>query len=151
MLFRSVLRQREKDKKREAAKQERFVQEQNDRAEMFNNLETFVGLTKEDFRELRKRPLYELPCNSDDGDYWRNEMKLVQVEIYNKMKRNPVCPQQPLNMDYLGRKAYFADAMWVAKKLGLEKLMTTQQNYDVPMVQKFFATVVFDTDDERTM
>ena len=80
-----------------------FIQEPNDRAEMFNNLETLFGLTKEDFRELSKRPLYDLTRNTDDGDYCRHEMKLVQVEIYNKMTRNPVCPQQPLNFEYLGR------------------------------------------------
>ena len=35
--------------------------------------------------------------------------------------------------------------------LGLRKLMTTQCNYNVAYAHQFFATVVFDSDDDVTM
>ena len=38
--------------------------------------------------------------------------------------------------------------MWIVRKLGLEKLTTTQQNYSIKLVQQFFATVQFGNDDD---
>ena len=52
----------------------------------------------------------------------------------------------------VNKKAYFREAVWIARKLGLEKLISyTQQDYDIQLVQQFFATVVFDNDDDVTM
>jgi hypothetical protein len=38
---------------------------------------------------------------------------------------------------------YFADALWICKKLGLLPLMTIQQDYNIQVIQQFFSTLVF--------
>ena len=43
-------------------------------------------------------------------------------------------------------KPYFQEAVWIVRKLGLEHLMTLQQNYDITLVHQFFATVQFGED-----
>ena len=92
-----------------------------------------------------------MPSNLEDPNFPTDEMKLIQVEVYNKLSlMKQVCPQQPLNMGFFARNEYFSDSLWVAKNLFLERLMTEQQHYRIPMVQQFFATVVFDEDDLRS-
>ena len=78
-------------------------------------------------------------------------MKLIKEEVYDKLtNKKRVCPQQPLNMAFLSSNDYFSEAIWVAKKLGLERLMVEQQDYDIPIIHQFFATAVFDNDDLRS-
>ena len=53
-------------------------------------------------------------------------------EIYaNLDPKALVCPKKPLKFEELAKKSYFEEAIWVARKLGLEKLISTQQNYDI--------------------
>ena len=40
-------------------------------------------------------------------------------------------------------KEYFEDAYWVTEKMGLHPLMRISEQYNVELVQQFFATVVF--------
>ena len=118
---------------------------------MFDELDTLTGLSKEDFREMRKRKFYDLPSNSGNLHFPRNEMILFKEEIYDVLaEKKRVCPQQPLNMAFLSRNEYFSEAIWVARKMGLERLMVEQQDYDIPIIHQFFATVVFDNDDLRS-
>ena len=73
-------------------------------------------------------------------------------EIYAKLSRkHAVCEQKVLNLDALNLKPYFQEAVWIARKLGLEKLISHQQNYDITFVQQFFATLVFGDDEKITM
>ena len=58
-----------------------------------------------------------------------------------------MCEQKVLNLTALNSKEYFQKAVWVVRKLGLEKLMTTHQNYDIKLVQQFFATIQFGDDE----
>ena len=149
---RSVSRQREKDRLRAEKEKDKFIQQQNEQAQRFEDLETLEGMTKEEFRAMRKQDFYSLERTSSNGDYWRHEQELIQKEIYDTLNKHPVCPQGVLNFASLGKKKYFEEAIWVAKKMGLEHLMTNvQQNYSIPLVQQFFATVVLHHDEERSM
>jgi hypothetical protein len=39
--------------------------------------------------------------------------------------------------------AYFGEAVWVSRKLGLHPLMKIQEHYNITLVHQFFATLVF--------
>jgi hypothetical protein len=66
--------------------------------------------------------------------------------------QKPLCAlKKPLKFEVLAKKQYFVEARWVARKLGLEKLISTQQNYDIEMVQQFFATLVLGTEEDTKM
>ena len=67
---RFVLRQHKKDLERQARERERFIQEENERAEMFANLDTLKGLTKEEYRDMRKQNFFLMERTSADGDFW---------------------------------------------------------------------------------
>src|SRR3954463_14143596 len=46
---------------------------------------------------------------------------------------------------------YFNDVLWICEKLGLYNLMELHEDYNVHLVQQFYATVVFGSDLDRTM
>jgi hypothetical protein len=69
----SVVRSTRKDRERQAQAQARWVQQRNDQAEMFENLETLKGLTKDEFRTMRKQNFFLLERTSTDGDFWKKE------------------------------------------------------------------------------
>src|SRR3954463_8017519 len=46
---------------------------------------------------------------------------------------------------------YFNDVLWICEKLGLYNLMELHEDYNVHLVQQFYATVVFGSNQERTM
>ena len=110
-----------------AAEKAKYLQAKIDREAVYDTLETIKGMSKEDFREMRGRRLYDLPSNSDDPYYPRNEMELIKEELYDKLAaKNTLCPQHPLNMDFLCSNEYFAKAIRVATQLALSKLMVVQ-------------------------
>ena len=77
---------------------------------------------------------------------------MKEKEIYEKLSAaNAVCVQKVLNLSALSTKPYFQEALWIVRKLGLEKLMVTQQNYTIKIVQLFFATVEFGNDEDVTL
>ena len=59
-----------------------------------------------------------------------------------------VAPQKVLNLENLNKRHYFLTDVWVMKKLGLEQLFGIQQNYHIPTIQRFYATVVFGDDED---
>ena len=59
--------------------------------------------------------------------------------------------QKILNLDALGKRNYLKVEVWVMKKLGLEKLFGIQQDYNVEAIQQFYATVVFDEDEDISL
>ena len=56
--------------------------------------------------------------------------------------------QKVLNLTALSAKPYFQEAVWIARKLGLEHLISMKQNYDIQLVHQFFATVQFGEDED---
>lgn len=118
----------------------------------FENITSVKTLNKEDYRNMRVQNFYAMPNNSTDGHFWRKEQELIMKEIYaNLDPKARVCPQKPLNFATLAKKQYFVEAIWVARKLGLERLMSTQQDYDIIKVQQFFATLVLGPEEDTKM
>ena len=48
-------------------------------------MDTLAWLSKEDFREMRKRRFHNFPTNSEDPHFHMHKMKLIQVEFYDKL------------------------------------------------------------------
>ena len=72
------------------------------------------------------------------------------TELYATL-RQKVCDQTVLNLDALNSKNYFKEAVWVVRKLGLEQLIGTQQDYNISAIQQFYAIVVFGEDEDVTL
>ena len=68
------------------------------------------------------------------------------TEIYMPLTTK-LAPQKVLNLETLGKRGYFSNAVWVMKKLGQEHLFGIQQDYHIPAIQQFYATVVFGDDE----
>jgi hypothetical protein len=58
-----------------------------------------------------------------------------------------VCPMKYTNIESLFKDEYFGDALWVTEKMRLHKLMAIKQDYCPKLIQQFFATLEFDTQD----
>ena len=93
-----------------------------------------------------------MPQDSNNPLFWRKEQELVMTEIYAKLSTTKaVCEQKVLNLTSLSTKPYFQEAVWIARKLGLEKLMSIQQHFDIKIMHHFFATVQFGKDADVTL
>jgi hypothetical protein len=72
------------------------------------------------------------------------EQELIMKEFYATLKKYPIFPQTVMDFAHFTKHgAYFEEAMWVTRKLGLHPLMKIQENYNITLVLKFFATLVF--------
>ena len=139
---RGVQKQQKAAEARRARQEAAFMHEEQAKQANMNNITTVLGMSKEDFRAMRSQNFYNMPNNSSNNHFWRKEQELIMTEIYAKLDPKAlVCPQKPLNLDELAKKKYFQDAIWVVKKLGLEHLISLQQNYDIEMIQQFYATL----------
>jgi hypothetical protein len=65
--------------------------------------------------------------------------------------KTKVRPMQAIDVDQLAHNDHFEDAIWVTERMGLHKLMKIQCNYNIPCIQKFYATLAIKKDDDRTM
>jgi hypothetical protein len=110
----------------------------------FDSLVTLDVLTSSEFVEMRKRNMYTLPRNSRDRCFVRKEQELIMKEFYASLKKYPVCPQTGMDFSHFAKYSeYFAEAVWITRKLGLHALMKIQEPYNITLVQQFFATLVF--------
>src|SRR3954463_13405414 len=72
-------------------------------------------------------------------------------DVYGVLTQSPVCPQKFMSVEQMRLSPYFNDALWICEKLGLFNLMELREDYNVYLVQQFYATVVFGSDQDRTM
>ena len=108
-------------------------------------------MSKEEYRELRKTDLYALPRTSEDPRYWRKEQAVFMKDVYGVLTKSPICPQKFMSVEKMCLSPYFNDALWICDKLGLYNLMELREDYNVHLVQQFYATVVFGSDQDMTM
>ena len=147
-----AIKQQKAAEARRSRQEAALLREEKAKRAKLDNLTTVKDLNKEDFRTMRAQNFYDMPNNSTDGHFWRKEQELIMKEIYaNLDPKALVCPQKPLKFEELAKKTYFADAIWVARKIGFEHLISTQQDYDIEMVQQFFATLVLGTEEDTKM
>lgn len=144
---------------RQQARDAAFMQREQERAEeekhakraKYDNIQSLASMSKQEYCEPRKSNFYELPRTSDDPCYWRKEQVVFMKDIYSVLKRSSVCPQKCLSVEKMRKSPYFSDALWISEKLGLFNLMEIREDYNITLVQQFYAIVVFGTDQARTM
>ena len=135
-------------KKAEAA----FLEKERAKKARYENISSVRDLGKIDFRCMREQQFFDMPQDSNNPLFWRKEQELVMTEIYAKLSTTKaVCEQKVLNLTSLSTKPYFQEAIWITWKLGLEKLMSIQQHYDIKIAHQFFATVQFGKDVDVTL
>lgn len=139
----SAVQQRARE--RMVARKEKLKRLERDAAKQvkYETMSTFTNLSPAEYVEMRVQSFYTMPCNSDDPCFWRKEQKILHDEYLKDFKS--VVPMQFLEIEKLEKFAYFKEALWVTEKMGLHKLMTTQENYNPDLIQQFYATVTFGT------
>jgi hypothetical protein len=123
--------------KKEVAKVERTKKAR------FDQIVTMLDLSNAEYREMRKNNLFAMAKNTKDNSFHRREQELIFKEVYAKMTKDTVCPQNTIDFGHLQKHAYFKEALWITEKLGLHLLMKINQDYNIVLMHQFFATVVF--------
>ncbi|KAK1678919.1 hypothetical protein QYE76_039767 [Lolium multiflorum] len=104
------------------------------------------------YSAIRMKNWYEdLPRDeeTEGRKYWCMEQEFIYKDIYEPMKK--VRPMQAIDVDVLAVNNHFADAIWVAGRMGLKDLMKIRCDYSPELVKQFFATLAIQKDDDRTM
>jgi hypothetical protein len=96
--------------------------EERKKKSLFANIDDLKKLSKQEYREFHEQKFYSMPRDIDNGSFYRSEHLRIFEQIYETMSTK-VCPMKFTNIAALSRDEYFADALWVAQKLGLHKLM----------------------------
>lgn len=86
----------------------------------------------------------------EDNSFWCMEQLFIYKDIYASMKK-PVRPMSAIDLVHLRSKPVFSEAIDVIDQMGLLHLMTLQCDYNVYLIQQFFATLVLKGDDAKTM
>ena len=106
-------------------------------------------MTKAEFLEWHRTNFYDQPRElSIDNCFWCYDQEIMFKEVYAVMSsKKKVCPMKAIEFAQLQKKAdYFGTAIQVVDCLGLCRLMEIECDYNVTLVQHFYATVVFDDD-----
>src|SRR3954468_22243936 len=72
-------------------------------------------------------------------------------DVYGVLTKSHVCPQKFMSVEQMRLSPYFNDALWICEKLGLFNLMELREDDNIYLVQQFYATVVFGSDQDSTM
>jgi hypothetical protein len=120
----SVINQKARDAKKLKTRMAEEERAEAAKKAKFDSLVTLEGLSAPEYVEMRKRNMYALPCNSRDRCFFWNEQELIMKELYASLKKYPVCPQTVMDFSHFAKHgAYFGEALWVSRKLGLHPLM----------------------------
>ena len=90
---------------------------------------------------MRKYISYDPPRTTASGAFYKNEQQLIFKEVYQKFT-HAVYPQKALRISELENKEHTKVAAQICKKLGLYNLIERKCNYNIKLVQQFFATLV---------
>ena len=100
------------------------------------------GLSPEDYFSMREFISYQSQRTSDHIHFWTKEQELIYFEYYSKLTRFKVCAQKALDFNKLKDDEYSSVAAGIMNKMGLRHLLGVKCNYNVELVQQFYATLV---------
>jgi hypothetical protein len=123
-------------------------EEEEAKRQRFDTLTSLKNLSKKEYREMRKRISYELPMTSTNSLFWRREQQVIMKKHYGTLKKYSVAWQHVLDFGHMTKHAYFKEALRVSEKLGVVPLMKIKEDYNIKLVQQFFATLVFGNKNE---
>ena len=105
------------------------------------SLNTVLGLSPSDYITMRNLISFDPPRTASVSVFWKKEQELIFREVYEQLE-NPVCPQKALEVARLQRKDHTKEAAMICEHLGLDSLIEQHCNYNIKLVQQFFATLV---------
>jgi hypothetical protein len=125
----SVISQQARDAKKLKTRMAKEERTEAAKKAKFDSLVTLEGLSAQEYVEMRNRNMYALPRNSRDRCFFRKEQELIMKEFYASLKKYLVCPQTVMDFSHFAKhSAYFAETVWVSRKLGLHPLMKIQEH-----------------------
>ena len=114
--------------------------------------QNYRDMNSVDFALMRQKDWYKKPRDEEIEDlkFWCMEQFYVHKDIYLSYK-NPNRPMHPIKLAALTSKPKFSHGVNVVEQFGLVTLMEKQCGYNVPLVVQFFATLVIEDDDVKTL
>ena len=111
-----------------------------------------TGMGAAEYIVFRRTNCYSRPRSADvtDHRFWIQEQSYVLSDVYLSY-RHPIRVMNPLKLSVLKDKEAFALAASVVERMQLDDLMEVCCPYNVDLVLQFMSTLVFSTDNSRSM
>ena len=105
----------------------------------------YLDMDGVEFSTMRQGDWFRQPRdeNLTNDNFWTLQQYYVYKDIYEHTKLHPM---RPHDLNFLKKKAGFAEAVHVTQKLGLHHLMGIQCHYNEYYVKQFFSTLVIKGD-----
>ncbi|KAK1605472.1 hypothetical protein QYE76_029145 [Lolium multiflorum] len=104
-----------------------------------------------EYKEIRDMNPYLTPRNNrvTDKRFHNKTQEEIFYEVYVPFKKG-VAPQHAIDTGKMAASRYFAEAYAMCGEFGLYPIMELNKDYDVGLIQQFYATVHFDSDEAKT-
>ncbi|KAK1685228.1 hypothetical protein QYE76_046076 [Lolium multiflorum] len=104
-----------------------------------------------EYKELRDINPYLTPRSNRVGDkrFHNKTQEEIFYEVYVPFKKG-VAPQHAIDTGKMAASRYFEEAYAMCGEFGLYPIMELNKDYDVGLIQQFYATVHFESDEART-
>ncbi|KAK1667608.1 hypothetical protein QYE76_055767 [Lolium multiflorum] len=104
-----------------------------------------------EYKELRDMNPYLTPRNNRVGDkrFHNKTQEEIFYEVYVPFKKG-VAPQHAIDTAKMAATSYFKESYAMCGEFGLYPIMELNKDYDIGLIQQFYATVHFDQDEART-
>ncbi|KAK1649515.1 hypothetical protein QYE76_067320 [Lolium multiflorum] len=104
-----------------------------------------------EYKELRQGNPYLIPRNNRVGDkrFHNKSQEEIFYEIYVTFKKG-IVTQHSIDTAKMAATRYFDEAYALCGEFGLYPIMELNKDYDVGLIQQFYATVHFEQDEART-
>ncbi|KAK1646045.1 hypothetical protein QYE76_063850 [Lolium multiflorum] len=104
-----------------------------------------------EYKELRDVNPYLTPRSNRVGDkrFHNKTQEEIFYEVYVPFKKG-VAPQHAIDTGKMAASKYFDEAYAMCGEFGLYPIMELNKDYDVGLIQQFYATVHFEQDEART-
>ncbi|KAK1647072.1 hypothetical protein QYE76_064877 [Lolium multiflorum] len=104
-----------------------------------------------EYKELRDMNPYLTPRNNRVGDkrFHNKTQEEIFYEVYVPFKKG-VAPQHAIDTAKMAASRYFQEAYAMCGEFGLYPIMELNKDYDIGLIQQFYATVHFEQDEART-
>ncbi|KAK1661718.1 hypothetical protein QYE76_049877, partial [Lolium multiflorum] len=109
------------------------------------------GMQYNEYKELRDMNPYLTPRNNrvTDKRFHNKTQEEIFYEIYIPFKKG-VAPQHAIDTGKMAANKYFEEAYAMCGEFGLYPIMELNKDYDVGLIQQFYATVHFEQDEAKT-
>ncbi|KAK1666498.1 hypothetical protein QYE76_054657 [Lolium multiflorum] len=104
-----------------------------------------------EYKELRDLNPYLTPRNNRVGDkrFHNKTQEEIFYEVYVPFEKG-VAPQHAIDTGKMAATRYFEEAYAMCGEFGLYPIMELNKDYDIGLIQQFYATVHFEQDEAKT-